>query len=66
MAIDSAAKRASALASLNKPYLRLAIPNGTVDRASALGLYSGIAASAHQPNGASSFLSFNNFLRFGP
>jgi hypothetical protein len=41
MAIDSAAKRASALAGLNRPYMRLVVPDGTVGRAAALGMYSG-------------------------
>jgi hypothetical protein len=44
MAIDSAAKRASALAGLNRPYMRLVVPDGTLGRAAALGMYSGFVA----------------------
>lgn len=46
MAIDSAAKRASALGTYTYPYLRLVVPDGSVDRAASLGLYSGIASGA--------------------
>lgn len=42
MAIDSAAKRASALAFATRPHLRLVVPDGSVDRAASLGLYNGI------------------------
>lgn len=44
MAIDSAAKRASALAYTAQPFLRLVVPDGSVDRAASLGLYNGIGA----------------------
>lgn len=45
MAVDTAAKRASALAVTAQPYLRLVVPDGSVDRNAAIGLYSGIAGS---------------------
>lgn len=43
MAIDSAVKRASALAT-SQPYLRLVIPDGSTDRAAALGMYNGFTS----------------------
>lgn len=45
MAVDTAAKRASALSGLSKPYLRLVVPDGSVDLAAASGMYSGLAPS---------------------
>lgn len=45
MAIDTAAKRASALATFTHPYLRLVVPDGSTDRAAAGGLYNGFAVA---------------------
>jgi len=50
MAIDTVAKRASALAALNQPYLRLVIPSGAVDRPAALGMYNGLTTSEPEPD----------------
>lgn len=65
MAIDTAAKRASALAVVAQPYLRLVVPDGTVDRNAAIGLYSGIAGSGSvvEP-GSAQVYGFNNFNDF--
>lgn len=41
MAIDSAAKRASAIGTFTTPSLRLVVPDGSTDRASALGMFNG-------------------------
>lgn len=46
MAIDTAAKRASALGTFTFPFLRLAVPDGSVERTTELGLYMGVAAGA--------------------
>lgn len=43
MAIDSAAKRCSALNTINRPWGAMSIPSGLVDRTAALQLYSGIS-----------------------
>lgn len=45
MAIDTAAKRGAALATFNKGWLRMVVPDGSVDRAAALGMYNGLGSS---------------------
>jgi len=50
MAIDNAAKRSSAAAGLNQPWLRLVIPSGAVDRPAALGMYNGLTTSEPEPD----------------
>jgi hypothetical protein len=62
MAVDTAAKRSSALAGLNHPYLRLAVPDGSVDRAASLGLYNGFAGDTPaSSDGGNGFINFNDF-----
>lgn len=76
MAIDSTAKRASALATY-QPFLRLVVPDGTTDRASALGMFNGFteggadviaptfSSATIAANGTSITLAFSEAISFG-
>lgn len=50
MSVDTAGKRASALAGLNHPYLRLVMPDGSTDRAASLGMYNGFIDEPPAPD----------------